>query len=182
MSEPTWSDAAQPSIWIKRNGLGVRHAHPVDHGRSRGARRTGKPPTLVCLAVGAFILACSCNRSAGWPSETGAEEAAREGSQRGATGATAGASTQKPQPRATPLRLDLPLPSSYRWSLRAARYESRLMVTEAVCYATGISGAGQFWRIMSTGTVIVTPSGTQYRTATQINAVIKNSVQTEGQT
>src|SRR5436190_361965 len=41
-------------------------------------------------------------------------------------------------------------------------YQSRSMVAEAVYYATAATGAAQFGRVMSTGTIVVSALGTNY--------------------
>lgn len=57
-------------------------------------------------------------------------------------------------------------------------YESRSMVTEAVYYATAVTGAAQLGGITAVGTVVVTPAGAQYSPSPQDRLVVRVGEQT----
>jgi len=124
---------------------------------------------LTSVTVAAISLTCSCSRSASAP-VAGAVEVTEQ---------TANApAVQRPAATSETVKAGLSAAFALPLVVAASAYESRSMVAEAVYYATAVSGAAQFGRIMSTGTVLVTPAGTQYLPSPTDRLVVRLGEQT----
>jgi len=131
---------------------------------------------LAPLMTVSLFLTCRCSGNAETSPSAGTSTTEQRGSS--STPQAGGAPGKKAAGVSDSVKGGLPAGLTLPLVLAGSVYESRSMVAEAVYYATAASGAAQFGRIMTTGTVLVSAAGTQYAPGPADRLVVRLGDQT----